>query len=65
MYCCIGLYISSPTYLSTVEQEHTGHGQLHQHQDEQQDEKLQNSANQIQTSVSLYYSCSGNTSETA
>lgn len=25
--------------LSTVEQEHTGHGQLHQHQDEQQDEK--------------------------
>lgn len=33
------LHINS--YLFAVDQEHTGHGQLYQHQDEQQDEKLE------------------------
>lgn len=37
MYCKKGY----TKYLSAVDQEHTGHGQLYQHQDEQQDKKLE------------------------
>lgn len=35
---CVSYELS---YLSAVDQEHTGHGQFHQHQDEQEDEKLE------------------------
>lgn len=36
--CCKKGYIK---YLSAVDQEHTGHSQLYQHQDEQQEKKLE------------------------
>lgn len=37
---CIFAQNLKTSYLSTIDQEHTGHGQLHQHQNKQQDEKL-------------------------
>lgn len=36
--CCKKGYV---TYLSSVDQEHTGHGQLYHYQNEQQDKKLE------------------------
>lgn len=44
------------SYLSAVHQEHTGHGQLYQHQDKQQHEKLE-SENSVSVSFALNMSC--------
>ncbi len=41
MYIFLVCVSSNNSYLSAVDQEHAGHGQLHQHQNKQQDKKLQ------------------------
>lgn len=56
MYFGFVWVIYKVSYLFAEDQEHTGHGQLHQHQDEQQDEEL-GSVNQIKTLLYVMDKC--------